>query len=99
MTTVVRIDPTLCRGHAICALYLLEGVEIDRWGFGRVVQPTAVSRRAVRRALRAAAACPNGAVVIEDAEGPAAPGVRPERPTVGTPEGTAPMPAGLDGLG
>ena len=31
MTTVVRIDPTLCRGHAICALYLLEGVEIDRW--------------------------------------------------------------------
>jgi len=66
MTTVVRIDPTLCRGHAICALYLLEGVEIDRWGFGRVVQPTAVSRRAVRRALRAAAACPNGAFLVSE---------------------------------
>jgi len=69
MTTVVRIDPTLCRGHAICALYFADGIELDRWGFGRVVEPTPRTRRALRRAVRAAAACPNGAVtVIEMAE-------------------------------
>ncbi len=66
MTTVVRIDPTLCRGHAICALYFSDGVEIDQWGFGRVVEPTLTTRRAVRKALRAAAACPNGAVVVTE---------------------------------
>gem|GEM_PF-1123353 len=64
MTTVVRIDPTLCRGHAICALHFAEGVELDRWGFARVVDPTLGTERAVRRARRAAAACPNGAVAI-----------------------------------
>ena len=74
MTTVVRIDPTRCRGHAICALHLLDAVEFDRWGFGRVVQPTADDPRAVRRARRAAAACPNGAVVVEDRDGPVGPG-------------------------
>ena len=63
MTTVVRIDPTLCRGHAICALHLAEGVEIDQAGFGRVVEPELRTRRDRRKAMRAAAACPNGAIV------------------------------------
>lgn len=78
MSTVVRIDPTLCRGHAICALFLADGVELDAWGFGRVVEPRPVTRRAVRQARRAAAACPNGAVVVyDDRDGAAASGPTP----------------------
>ena len=68
MSVVVRIDPTLCRGHAICALHLADEVALDRWGFGSVIAPVVVSRRATRRALRAAAACPNGAITIIDGE-------------------------------
>jgi ferredoxin len=66
MTTVIRIDPTRCRGHAICALFLADVIDIDQWGTGRVVAPPASGRRALRRALRAAAACPNGAVWVEE---------------------------------
>ncbi len=78
MSTVVRIDPTLCRGHAICALFFPGGVELDAWGFGRVVEPRPVARRTVRRALRAAAACPNGAVVVyDDRDGVGASGATP----------------------
>jgi ferredoxin len=66
MSVVVRIDPTLCRGHAICALHLAGRVEIDRWGYGRIVTPALEDRRDVRRALRAAAACPNQAITVQD---------------------------------
>ena len=70
MTFQVRIDPTLCRGHAICALYFADGVELDQWGFGRVVDASPSGRRAVRKARRAAAACPNGAVVVTERPDP-----------------------------
>jgi len=66
MSVTVRIDPTRCRGHAICALFFGEGVELDPWGFGRVVDTAADSDRRVRRARRAAAACPNGAFLVHD---------------------------------
>ncbi len=68
MSVTVRIDPTRCRGHAICALFFGDGVELDQWGFGRVTVPDADSDRSVRRARRAAAACPNGAFVVHDDE-------------------------------
>ncbi|HVC67973.1 MAG TPA: ferredoxin [Acidimicrobiales bacterium] len=80
MTARMRIDPTQCRGHAICALYVADAVEIDRWGFGRVVEAELDTRQAVRRARRAAAACPNGAVVVtggREQSGPAAAGTDP----------------------
>ena len=66
MSVTVRIDPTLCRGHAICALFFADGVELDRWGFGRVVDERADSDRLLKRARRAAAACPNGAFTVSD---------------------------------
>lgn len=64
MTARVRIDPIRCRGHAICALQFSEGIELDDWGFGRVVSSSLEGRDAIKRARRAAAACPNGAIVI-----------------------------------
>jgi ferredoxin len=60
----VRIDPVRCRGHAICALLFVDGIELDRWGFGRVIQASPTTRAEIKQALRAAAACPNGAIVI-----------------------------------
>jgi ferredoxin len=71
MTARLRIDPTRCRGHAVCALYVADAVEIDRWGFARVVEADLPTRQAVRGARRAAAACPNGAVVVTDGTEPA----------------------------
>jgi ferredoxin len=70
MSVTVRIDPTLCRGHAICALYFRDGVELDQWGFGRVFDATVDSQRLLKQARRAAAACPNGAFIIRDSARP-----------------------------
>jgi len=71
VTVTVRIDPTRCRGHAICALFFTDGVELDQWGYGRVLEDTVEDRRLVRRARRAAAACPNGAFVVSERSIPA----------------------------
>jgi ferredoxin len=71
MSVKVRIDPIRCRGHAICALLFSDGVELDDWGFGRVFEATPDGRDGLRRARRAAAACPNGAIVISGVEVPA----------------------------
>lgn len=68
MSLVVRIDPTRCRGHAICSLFFSEGVELDSWGYGRIVEGQSWDRRSIKRALRVAAACPNDAVVIFERE-------------------------------
>ncbi len=70
MTTSVSIDPRRCRGHAICALLFSEGIELDHWGHGRVVVAGPVDRSVLRRARRAAAACPNGAIVIAETDAP-----------------------------
>jgi len=95
VTVLVRIDPTLCRGHAICALYFAEGVELDQWGFGRVVDASPSGRRALRRARRAAAACPNGAVVVNERPDPVpvpVPTAAPVRAGVPVPEGASDHP-------
>ena len=75
MSTTVRIDPTLCRGHAICALFFSDGVELDQWGFGRVTDDVVDSTRLLKRARRAAAACPNGAFIVVDDTATPAPAV------------------------
>ena len=66
MRATVRIDPTLCRGHAICTLFFGDGMELDQWGFGRVADDVVDSARLLKRARRAAAACPNGAFTVVD---------------------------------
>ncbi len=69
MSVLVRIDPTRCRGHAICALFFAEGIELDRWGYGRVLETSPGDARSIKRARRAAAACPNDAVVVFERDG------------------------------
>jgi ferredoxin len=69
MKIVVHIDPTLCRGHGICALFFSDGVELDRWGYGRALDVETGGRRNLAKVRRAERACPNGALsftVVED---------------------------------
>jgi ferredoxin len=53
MTLRLRIDPTACVGHGICAGLLPERIQLDEWGFP-IIQPdvppglAAHARRAVR---------------------------------------------------
>ena len=71
-TVVVRVDPTRCRGHGICALMFPDGVELDRWGYGRPLDEVrSEGRRTLAQARRAQRACPNGAIsfTVEEHEG------------------------------
>ena len=63
----LRLDPTRCAGHGICALVAAERIGLDGWGFA-VVDDTPIDRAGLRRrALRAVAACPRGALSLDDA--------------------------------
>ena len=62
MRVVVHVDPTRCRGHGICALMFTQGLELDRWGYGRPLEDIPEGRRSLAQAKRAQNACPNGAI-------------------------------------
>ena len=83
MTARLVLDPTRCAGHGICSLILGGAMELDQWGFpvpdGRPVG----DGRPRRRALRAVAACPRGALSLEEDPAPAEPGEA--RPRAGQP--------------
>jgi len=68
VSATIRIDPTLCRGHAICAVFFSSGIELDQWGYGKITDMELQDERALTRARRAASACPNGALVVEEAQ-------------------------------
>lgn len=65
MTGRLRVDRTRCAGHGICALIAPGALDLDAWGFPEVVAAE-LSGDDLRRARRAAAACPRGALTIED---------------------------------
>jgi ferredoxin len=66
----VRIDMVRCVGHGICAHVLADEVQLDPWGFP-VVDPTPLDdSRLIRRARRAARACPRRALLVETAPAP-----------------------------
>lgn len=71
MTVRVRVDMTRCAGHGICVLILGQEAGLDAWGFPVVDAAGTVDGRLLRRARRAAAACPRGALVVDEV---------PERP-------------------
>lgn len=51
------IDWTRCDGHGLCHALLPEVIDLDEWGFP-LLPRTAVPERAVAKARRVAAACP-----------------------------------------
>jgi ferredoxin len=65
VTGRLRVDRTRCAGHGICAIVAPGALDLDVWGFPEVVVAE-LSGDVLRRARRAAAACPRGALVIED---------------------------------
>ena len=84
MKIVVRLDPTRCRGHGICALMFPDGVELDRWGYGRVLDDVPGGRRSLVQARRAQRACPNEAIsftVEESDAGSHLPGTQATTPS------------------
>ncbi len=73
----VSIDMVRCAGHGMCAVLLPEHVSLDAWGYPKVAD-TPLDAPDVRRARRAARACPRRAVVLS------ASGDGPPATTVGT---------------
>ena len=64
MTWSVVVNPIRCRGHGICVLLFSDGMELDRWGFGRTLEVEFEGKGHLRQAYRAARACPNGAITV-----------------------------------
>ncbi len=56
MTLRLRIDPTACVGHGICADLLPERIRLDEWGFP-IIQPD-VPRSLAGPARGTVRACP-----------------------------------------
>ena len=66
MTATVTVDPIRCAGHGLCALALDERISLDEWGFPIVDATPLGSKRQVRRAQRAARACPRQALLVNE---------------------------------
>ncbi len=60
----ILVDGTKCDAHGICALRLPERISLDQWGYALVSDQKIVRRVTLRRARRAVAACPNGALEL-----------------------------------
>ncbi|MHB1786551.1 MAG: ferredoxin [Acidimicrobiales bacterium] len=65
----VTVDPTRCDGHGICSLLFAERIDLDDWGFATVDETVFDDPRLAKKARRAVAACPEGALAIELALG------------------------------
>jgi ferredoxin len=59
----LRLDPTACTGHGICADLLPELIELDEWGYPIISGP--VPGRLAAPARRAVRACPALALRLE----------------------------------
>lgn len=58
----LRVDPTMCTGHALCAELLPEAVTLDEWGYPIL---GLVPDELLPLARRAVADCPTLALKIE----------------------------------
>jgi len=57
MRTQLRLDPTACTGHGLCAGLLPELIELDEWGYPILLAET-VPGSLLPHARRARDACP-----------------------------------------
>lgn len=57
MTAQLRLDPTACTGHGLCAGLLPELIELDEWGYPILLADT-VPDSLLPHARRARDACP-----------------------------------------
>jgi ferredoxin len=66
MTTALRLDPTACTGHGLCASLLPELIELDEWGYPILLADT-VPDHLRQHARRARDACPTLALRLATA--------------------------------
>jgi ferredoxin len=66
--TRLAVDPIACTGHGVCAELLPEGVRLDEWGYPLLAAGD-VPPDLLRRARRAAAACPVRALLLVEQRG------------------------------
>jgi ferredoxin len=64
----LSVDMTRCEGSGMCALLFEEAIDLDRFGFP-IVSGEPLDGSLARRALRAAKACPHGALVAVGVDG------------------------------
>lgn len=62
---MLRLDPTACAGHGLCADLLPELIVLDEWGYPMISD--VVPARLARHARRAVRACPALALRLERA--------------------------------
>jgi ferredoxin len=60
----LRIDPTVCRGHGVCAELLGEHIALDEWGYP-IIADRPVPPDLLRDARRAVTDCPALALRLE----------------------------------
>ncbi|MGZ4389527.1 MAG: ferredoxin, partial [Gaiellaceae bacterium] len=59
----LRVDPTACQGHGLCAELFPEWIEADDWGYP-IVDSRPVPRGLEEHARRAVEACPALALAL-----------------------------------
>jgi len=64
----LRVDPTVCTGHGICAELFPEMVKLDDWGYP-IIDPVEVPASLNGMARRAVAECPALALALRDHPG------------------------------
>ena len=67
MITRLRVNPILCDAHGMCAELLPERIRTDDWGYP-VIDARPLSGALLDHARRAVAACPRGALLLEQVE-------------------------------
>jgi methionine sulfoxide reductase heme-binding subunit len=70
-TMQLRVDPTACTGHGLCAELLPELIALDRWGYP-LLAAQAVPANLLGRARRTVSDCPALALRLTTATAPAA---------------------------
>jgi ferredoxin len=65
-STRLRVDPTLCSGHGVCAELLAEHIALDEWGYP-IVADKDVPSDLMREAKSAVKNCPALALRLDPA--------------------------------
>jgi ferredoxin len=68
-SVALRVDPTACRAHGLCAEMLPDLVRLDEWGYP-VFGPQPVARERERDVRAAVRACPTLALRLLRVEPP-----------------------------
>ena len=68
VSVTIRVNPSACVGHGMCAELLPELIQLDPWGYP-ILSSAAVPRPLADHARRAVQACPALALLIEEAAG------------------------------